>query len=96
VKKSGLQKVLKDLSNFFDGFVQGFRGRSVEFIRIEERELENVFSLLLFGSYIGLPSPPAFLSLELLPHVAKELYVLGISAERADDPLSQIAEFFEL
>ncbi len=96
MKKSGLQKVLKDLSNFFDGFVQGFRGRSVEFIRIEERELENVFSLLLFGSYIGLPSPPAFLSLELLPHVAKELYVLGISAERADDPLSQIAEFFEL
>ena len=68
----------------------------MEFIKIEERELENIFSLLLFGSYIGIPSPPAFLSLELMPHVAKELYVLGISAERADDPLGQIAEFFEL
>jgi len=94
--KPSLRKIFKDLYNFFDGFAEGFRGRSVEFIRVEERELENVFAILLFGSYIGLPSPPAFLSLELLPHVAKELYVLGISAERADDPLSQIAEFFEL
>jgi len=96
VKKSDVKKLIQNISNFFDGFSQGFKSRSVEFIRIEERELENVFSLLLFGSYIGYPSPPAFLSLELLPHVAKELYVLGVSAERADDPLSQIAEFFEL
>ncbi len=96
MSKLNVRTILKDLQNFFEGLAEGFRGRSVEFIRIEERELENVFALLLFGSYIGLPSPPAFLSLELLPHVAKELYVLGISAERADDPLSQIAEFFEL
>ena len=89
-------KIINDILKFFEGFSQGFRSRSVEFIKIEERELENIFSLLLFGSYIGIPSPPAFLSLELMPHVAKELYVLGISAERADDPLGQIAEFFEL
>ena len=87
---------MKDFINFLKGLALGFRSRSVEFIRIEERELENVFSLLLFGSYIGIPSPPAFLSLELLPHVAKELYVLGVTAERVDDPLSQIAEFFEI
>lgn len=96
MRKADIRKIIQNISNFFDGFFQGFRGRSVEFIRIEERELENVFSLLLFGSYIGYPSPPAFLSLELLPHVAKELYVLGMSAERIDDPMSQIAEFFEL
>ena len=91
-----LHQIINDILNFFEGFSQGFRSRSVEFIRIEERELENVFSLLLFGSYIGIPSPPAFLSLELLPHVVKELYVLGVTAERADDPLGQIAEFFEI
>lgn len=91
-----VRQIISDILKFFEGFTQGFRSRSVEFIKIEERELENIFSLLLFGSYIGIPSPPAFLSLELMPHVAKELYVLGISAERADDPLGQIAEFFEL
>ncbi len=89
-------KLLNNILKFFKGIQEGFKGKSIEYIRIEERELENVFSLLLFGSYIGLPSPPAFLSLELLPYVARELYILGIAAERSDDPLGQIAEFFEL
>ena len=88
--------LFRDIFNFFEGFSEGVKSRSVEFIKIEERELENIFSLLLFGSYIGFPSPPAFLSLELLPHMARELYILGISAERSDDPVGRIAEFFEL
>ncbi len=90
------RRAIDNILKFFEGFREGFKSRSVEFIKIEERELENIFSLLLFGSYIGIPAPPAFLSLELLPHVAKELYVLGITAERVDDPLGQIAEFFDM
>lgn len=89
-------RLLNNIFKFFKGFQEGFKSKSVEFIQIEERELENIFSLLLFGSYIGIPAPPAFLSLELLPYVTRELYVLGITAERSDDPLGQIAEFFEL
>ena len=90
------EEKIKNLLKFFRGLEEGFRSKSVDFIQIEKRELENVFSLLLFGSYIGMPAPPTFLSLELLPYVARELYVLGSTAERSDDPLGQIAEFFEM
>jgi hypothetical protein len=89
-------RLLNNILKFFEGVQEGFKSKSVEFIRVEKRELENVFSLLLFGSYIGMPAPPTFLSLELLPYVARELYVLGTTAERSDDPLGQIAEFFEI
>ncbi len=92
----GFGDKIKNLLKFFEGLQEGFRSKSVEYIQIERRELENVFSILLFGSYIGMPAPPTFLSLELLPYVARELYVLGTTAERLDDPLGQIAEFFEM
>ncbi len=39
---------MKDFINFLKGLALGFRSRSVEFIRIEERELENVFFLSFF------------------------------------------------
>ncbi len=50
--------VLKKLSELFDAVVSLFKGRSVEYIEVELRELENVFALIVLGSFIGLPSPP--------------------------------------
>ena len=37
---------------------------------VEVKELENIFALLLLGSFIGLPAPPSFLAVELMPFMA--------------------------
>lgn len=72
------------------------RSRSIEYIQVELRELENVFALILLGSFIGLPSPPTSISLRLLPHMARELLVMQAISERLDDMLGEMAGIFEI
>ena len=56
-------------------FHKGFELYYVQGIKWEE-ELENIFALILFGDYIGLPHPPTELSFRLLPYVIREIYVM--------------------
>ena len=58
---------------------------------LEVQELENIFALLLLGSFVGLPSPPSFLAVELLPFMEREIQVLHRRAEDAGDMLAEIA-----
>jgi hypothetical protein len=58
---------------------------------LEAQELENIFALLLLGSFVGMPSPPSFLSVELLPFMEREIQVLHRRAEDAGDMLAEIA-----
>jgi len=57
-------------------FHKGFQLYYVQGIKWEEEELENIFALILFGNYIGLPNPPTELTYRLLPHVIRELYIM--------------------
>jgi len=88
--------VLKKLSELFDAIVSIFKGRSVEYIEVELRELENVFALIVLGSFIGLPSPPSTISLRLLPYMGRELLVMSRISERLDDMLGEMAGLFDI
>ncbi len=73
-----------------------FRGKSIEYVGYEERELENVFALLVLGSFVGLPSPPTTISLRLLPHMGRELVIMASVSRRLDDMLGEMAGLFEI
>lgn len=64
------------------------RQRAAALTCVEERELENIFALLLLGSFVGLPAPPTFLAVELLPFMQRELRTLSRRAEDAPDMLA--------
>ena len=72
------------------------RGKSLEYIEAELRELENVFALVVMGSFVGLPSPPLMVSLRLLPFMGRELLVAARISERLDDMLGEMAGLFEV
>jgi hypothetical protein len=57
---------------------------------VEMQELENIFALLLLGSFVGMPSPPTFLAVELLPFMEREYRVLHQRAEDAGDMLAEM------
>jgi hypothetical protein len=57
---------------------------------LEVQELENIFALLLMGSFIGLPAPPTFLSVELLPFMEREMRILRQRAEDSHDMLAEL------
>ncbi|HOJ51267.1 MAG TPA: hypothetical protein PLT64_06305 [Syntrophales bacterium] len=78
---------IKGWAGFF-GDLQ--RERALALTRLECAELENIFALLLVGSFIGLPAPPSFLALDLMPMMEKEIQVFHRRACDSDDMLSQL------
>ena len=62
----------------------------------EVREIENMFVLLLMGSFTGLPAPPSFISVELMPHLEHEIRVVNRRAENAGDALAEMAGCFDI
>ncbi len=92
-EEKGIKEVLK---NFLELVSEMFRAKGVEYIEVELRELENVFALIVLGSFIGLPSPPTTVSLRLLPHMGRELLVMTSITRRLDDMLGEMAGLFDI
>ncbi|NJE07372.1 hypothetical protein E3E31_02280 [Thermococcus sp. M39] len=88
--------MFEGLKAFLKGFFSSFKARSTEYIEFEERELENIFALLLMGSFVGIPSPPTTLVIRLMPHMVRELYVMQRRATDMDDIFGEIAAMFEI
>jgi hypothetical protein len=89
-------KALKLVRGFFSTMDQAHRGNATELTDFEARELENMFVLILMGSFMGMPSPPSSLSIELLPYMEHELRVLNRRAERSSDALAEIGSMLDV
>jgi len=72
------------------------RSRAVEAIESELEEMENVFGLLVLGSFVGIPSPPMQISLDLMPYMEKELLLMMDKVDTASQPLSQLFSVFDI
>ncbi len=94
--KKKKKKILGSIREAIDGIGEGFRSSSTQALQFELKELENVFCLLILGSFSGIPSPPAFLSLNLLPHLEKEIRVMLSRSKNIDDPLGDIFSVFDV
>jgi len=82
--------VLSFFRQFFSRFHESHREDAVALTIVEAQELENIFALLLLGSFVGLPSPPTFLAVELLPFMERELKILNRRAADAGDMLAEM------
>ncbi len=91
-----VKKIIEDVKAFLQGFASSFKDQSTEYIEFEERELENVFALILMGSFIGIPSPPTTLVVRLMPHMLREMYVMQQRAASLDDIFGEIAGMFDI
>ena len=67
-----------------------FRGKAVNTIETELEELEHIFGILVLGSYIGMPSPPVHISLDLMPFLEKELIMMMEKVDTANEPIAQL------
>lgn len=72
------------------------RGKAVESIEMELEELEHIFGVLVMGSFIGLPSPPMQISLDLMPFMEDELVLMLEKVDTANEPLSRLFSAFEI
>lgn len=87
---------MQKIKDFLKGFSEAFKHQSTEYIEFELRELENVFALILMGSFIGIPSPPTTLVMRLMPHMVKEIRVMESRAVNLDDVFAEVAGMFDI
>ena len=66
------------------------RAKAVDIIEYEAQELDNIFGILVLGAFVGIPSPPIFISTQLLPLMEKELGVMLAKVSTAHDPLGEL------
>jgi len=72
------------------------RGKAVETIEYEVGELDNIFAILVLGAFIGIPSPPIHISMELLPEMEKEFYIMLEKVSTAHDPLGDLFSVLDI
>jgi hypothetical protein len=65
-------------------------------LEFELKELENIFSLLILGGFVGMPSPPAPIAIELLPYMERELTIMLSRSDMAQDPIGSLMGFLEI
>jgi len=88
VAYSGMQEALKNLAEVIR-IVN--RDKATELLEFELLEMQNIFTLLLFGSFTGMPAPPVHITLQLLPLMPKELELMYERISVAHDALSEVA-----
>ena len=64
--------------------------KATALLEFELLELRNIFALLLFGSFVGMPAPPVHITLQLLPLMEKEVQVMLRRINVAHDALAEL------
>jgi hypothetical protein len=72
------------------------RGKAVERIEFEVEELDHIFGILVLGSFVGLPSPPMQISLDLMPLMEQELMLMMEKVDTAHEPISDLFSELEI
>lgn len=75
---------------------QVHRDKATGMLEFELKEMENVFMLMIIGGFVGLPSPPAPIALELLPYMEKEIAIMLSRSDLSSDPLGALMGMLEI
>ena len=84
------QHIKRKLAELWRIADQTARGKAVETVEHEVEELTHIFALLVLGVFVGLPAPPAQITLELMPDLEAELDLMLSKVTTAHDPLGEL------
>ncbi|MBN2551367.1 MAG: hypothetical protein JXB06_01300 [Spirochaetales bacterium] len=81
---------LEAIRRFFQDLQVINRDKATEMLEFEVLELRNIFALLLFGSFVGMPAPPVHITLQLLPLMEAEVRLMLRRINVAHDALAEV------
>ena len=84
------------IRKIFEIILQVNREKASGMLEFELKELENIFSLLILGGFVGMPSPPVPIAIELLPYMERELTVMLARSDMAQDPIGSLMGILEV
>jgi len=84
------------MASAFQAADEVMRAKAVGTIEYEVGELDNIFAILVLGAFIGIPSPPIHITMDLLPEMEKELEVMLDKVFTAHDPLGDLFSVLDI
>jgi len=91
-----LKTIKEKIVSAFNVADEVMRGKAVETIEYEVGEMDNIFAILVLGAFIGIPSPPIHITMELLPEMEKELEIMLEKVSTAHDPLGDLFSVLDI
>jgi hypothetical protein len=83
-------RFLEQVRLFFSDLQTVNRNKATEMLEFELIELRNIFALLLFGSFVGMPAPPVHITLQLLPLMERDIQLMMRRINVAHDALAEV------
>jgi hypothetical protein len=96
VDRTFLGRLIGALRRIWRGVRREVRSQATGILAWEQRELENLFALMVFSPLVGIPGSPSLLSLALMPLAERELMALLDRARESGDPLGELFSLFEV
>jgi len=95
-KNNLLNKLKRKLVFGWKAFNSAAQDKAVDTLEYELGEMENVFGLLVLGAFVGFPSPPMQITLDLLPEMEKHFTLMLNKVDTAESPLSDLLSAFDV
>ncbi len=91
-----INKILKSIKQKIEIADEIAKSKSVDILESEITQLESIFSTLVFGNFIGIPTTPIQITFDLLSEGESsiEFLINRISTQR--EPLSELASVFRI
>lgn len=97
MRSSGFLKRIKEFAvRNWQSYRKIGKESAVQALEFELGEMENIFGLLALGSFVGLPSPPLQITLDLLPEMEKHFLLMLNKVDTAEMPLSDLLSTFDV
>ncbi len=91
-----LQWIKTMIHRSWESYKGAGRESAVQTLEFELGEMENIFGLLVLGSFVGFPSPPMQITLDLLPEMEKHFLLMLNKVDTAEAPLSDLLSTFDV
>ena len=95
-KKQLLNSIKDKIVSAFRATDEVMRCKAVATLEYEVDELDNIFAILVLGAFIGIPSPPIHITMELLPDMEKEFALMLEKVSTAHDPLGDLFSVLDI
>lgn len=89
-------KILEKIKEFIKIHDEINREKASELLEWELKELENTFAILVLGAFIGFPSTPIHVTMELLPYMETDLLNMIEKVSTANDPLGELFSILDI
>ncbi|UBM61996.1 hypothetical protein LA303_11370 [Candidatus Sulfidibacterium hydrothermale] len=96
MKKKKGQEIRSRLKKIWNSYKEAASETAVETLETELGEMENIFGLLVLGSFVGFPAPPLQITLDLLPDMEKHFLLMLNKTDTAQSPLSELLSVFDV